>query len=72
LDTLQMIFRNFEGRTSTISVRDPLPGLTGPSVDAVMDLIISKNIFDTSGGALTAKVGARIVSTTTTELLNFE
>lgn len=62
--TLQMIFSNTEGRNNTISVSDPDPELTSAEVEAVMDSIITKNVFVTSGGDLVAKVRAQVVTRT--------
>ena len=62
--TLQMIFSNTEGRNSTISVADPNPALTEMEVDMVMDSIITKNVFETTGGELVGKVRAQVVTRT--------
>ncbi len=62
--TLQMIFSNTEGRNSTVSVADPNPELTAFEVEAVMDSIITRNVFTTSGGDLEAKVRAQVVTRT--------
>ena len=62
--TLQMIFSNTEGRNNTISVADPNPELTSVEVEAVMDSIITKNAFITSGGDLVGKVRAQVVTRT--------
>lgn len=62
--TLQMIFSNTEGRNSTISVADPDAEVTPGEVEAVMDSIITKNVFETSGGDLVEKVRAQIVTRT--------
>ncbi len=62
--TLQMIFSNTEGRNSTISVADPDPEVTGAEVEAVMDSILIKNVFETTGGDLIEKVRAQIVTRT--------
>jgi len=62
--TLQMIFSNTEGRNNTISVADPNPELTSVEVEAVMDSIITKNVFITSGGDLVGKVRAQVVTRT--------
>ncbi len=70
-ETLQMIFSNFEGRNTTISVSDPDPELTAAEVEAVMDSIIGGNIFNTSGGDITGKVRAQIVSRSVDELADF-
>ena len=61
-ETLQMIFSNAEGRNTTISVVDPDGTLTGLEVEAVMDSIITKNVFHTTGGDLISKVRAQVVS----------
>lgn len=69
--TLQMIFSNTEGRNSTISVADPNPELTEPEVEAVMDSIITKNVFETTGGELVGKVRAQVVTRTVDVLGEF-
>jgi len=70
-ETLQMIFSNTEGRNSTISVADPNPELTAVEVEAVMDSVINKNVFMTTGGELTGKVRAQVVSRTVDVLSEF-
>ncbi len=60
--TLQMLFTNEEGRTVTISVPDPKDDLTGVQVSAAMATILAANTFVSTGGALVAAAGARIVS----------
>jgi translation initiation factor RLI1 len=70
--TLQMIFRNTANRNSTISVADPDSEITALDVEAVMDSIISRNIFDTSGGDLQSKVKAQVVSRTVDVLTDYE
>ncbi len=62
--TLQMIFRNAANSNSTISVADPDPVITAMEVEAVMDSIISRNVFNTAGGDITSKVKAQVVSRT--------
>jgi len=62
--TLQMIFSNTEGRNNTISVADPDPEITPMAVDAVMDSILARNVFETAGGELTGKVRAQVVTRT--------
>ena len=62
--TLQMIFSNTEGRNNTISVADPDPEITPMAVDAVMDSVITRNVFETTGGELTGKVRAQVVTRT--------
>ncbi|WP_438317227.1 DUF2922 domain-containing protein [Candidatus Caldatribacterium sp. SIUC1] len=65
---LVMTFRNEEGRAFRIRLRYPREDLSPQDVNAVMDLILARNIFATSGGDLVEKVGAQIVETSTTSL----
>lgn len=69
--TLQMIFSNAEGRNSTISVTDPDPEIIAAEVEAVMDSIITKNVFQTTGGDIVGKVRAQVVSRTVDVLSEF-
>jgi hypothetical protein len=69
--TLQMIFGNAEGRNSTISVVDPDPALTALEVEVVMDSVLTRNVFTTTGGDLTDKVRAQVVSRTVDVLSEF-
>jgi hypothetical protein len=69
--TLQMIFRNEEGRNVTISVPDARDDLLGPEVEAVMTDILSRNIFRTTGGDLEEMVRAQVVSRQTDILAEF-
>lgn len=71
-ETLQMIFRNYDGRLATISVADPDSELTPAAVEAVMDSIITRNVFDTSGGDIVDKVRAQVVSRAVNVLGEFE
>ena len=61
-ETLRMIFRNAEDRLVAISLPDPDSEITGLDVEAVMDSILTRNIFNTTGGDLVSKVRAEIVA----------
>lgn len=65
---LTMSFKNQEGKTVSLSLDLPKDGLTGAEVETVMDLLIGKNIFQTSGGPLVSKQDIKLVDTTTTDL----
>lgn len=69
--TLRLVFRNAEGRSVTMSVSDPKDPLDSLDVDNVMDLIINADIFDSSGGNITEKVRAEIVSRQVNTILEF-
>lgn len=69
--TLQLVFLNQEGSFFTVSLANPRGNLTGADVTTVMNLILAKNIFRSTGGILTAKVRARLVSRDTLDLVTF-
>lgn len=68
-EVLQMTFTNEDGKTVMISVADPKEGLTTEEVRDTMQLIIDRGIFVSSGGALVAIKGARLVARDVTELI---
>ena len=61
-ETLRMVFRNFDGRLTAVSLTDPDPELTAQDVSDVMDSIVSKNVFQTTGGDIVSKVRAEVVT----------
>lgn len=65
---LVMAFRNEEGQTFRIRLRYPRESLRPEDVTQVMDLILARNVFATSGGDLVEKIGAQIVETNATAL----
>lgn len=67
--TLQMDFNTELGRTQRIRVYDVKDPLTGAEVAAAMDTIIAKNIFTSTGGNLTGKIEARLVTTDSSDLV---
>lgn len=67
--TLEMLFENAAGKNSKISVKDPRDDIEAEEVQTAMDTIISKNIFDTSGGDILTSRGARIITKEVTEIL---
>jgi hypothetical protein len=66
--TLRMIFVNEAGNKYSVNFKDPKAGITAAEVSAAMDVIIAKNIFETSGGDLVTKDSAALIDTTETEL----
>jgi hypothetical protein len=65
---LEMQFINASGRTSTVRVPNVIDPYTGAAAAVLMDSIVTKNIFTTSGGDLISKDSARIVVTDVTDL----
>lgn len=66
---LTMSFKNAADRTASYSLDDPRPDVTDVEVQAVMDDMLAKNIFNTSGGDLVSVSGAKITTTTINELI---
>lgn len=58
---IDLLFENEEGRTVTYSLNEPIEPADPVAVNEAMDTIIAENIFETSGGAIVKKKGARIV-----------
>ncbi|MGC7870025.1 DUF2922 domain-containing protein [Desulfosporosinus sp. SYSU MS00001] len=67
---LRMTFNNAAGKAVTISLPQPKAELTAADIEAVMDQIIAKNIFLTSGGELISKRDVKIIDTTTDDLFD--
>ena len=62
--TIQLIFKNEEGRNVTISLDNPTEPVDPQQIAAVMAQVIEEGAFITSGGYLVSKYGARIVERT--------
>ncbi len=60
--TLQMIFRNEEGRNVTISIADAKDELDPLDVETVMNNIISGNLFITQGGEIIKAIRGQLIS----------
>ncbi|KXG78370.1 hypothetical protein AN618_04360 [Fervidicola ferrireducens] len=67
--TLELSFQNEAGRTARILIADPKENLTPEEVQPVMDLVVSKNIFSTSGGDIVKALGARIIIRDAVEII---
>lgn len=57
---LQMVFLTEKGAKSTYSITGVKSTITEAQALALMDLIIAKNIFSTTTGALTQKESAQL------------
>jgi len=65
---LRMVFKDAADKSRAINVQDPDSEITGLDVEAVMDSILTKNVFETAGGDLVSKVKAEIVERDVTTL----
>ena len=66
---LQLVFKCTNGKKRILIVNDPREDVTLEEATAVMQLIIEKNIFDSSYGDLTEVVEARMHTCEYTVLL---
>ena len=67
--TLEMVFRDTMGKEVIISLPDPQDSITLAQVQAVMQDIVTRNIFVTKNGDFDQYGDARIVSRDTTVLM---
>ena len=65
--TLLMTFVNNAGDKVSISVAGVKPVITQAEVLTLMDTIVSKDIFLSKGGSLTAKYGAQLTQRAVTK-----
>jgi hypothetical protein len=65
--TLEMSFATELNRAHNIRVYDVREDITASEISTAMDNIISKNIFGSTGGNLTGKIGAKVVTKDTEE-----
>jgi hypothetical protein len=69
--TLQMIFRNAEGRNVTVSVPDARDDLQAAEVETVMNNILGRDIFRSPGGDLVEALKAQVISRQVETLVEF-
>lgn len=65
---LRMSFTNALGSSVSITLPEPKVDLTAVQIEAVMDQIIAKDIFLSTGGSLLSKRDIKIIDTTTDDL----
>ena len=67
--TLEMVFRDTMGKDVVISLPDPQDDITLVQVRAIMQDIVTRNIFATKNGDFAQLGDSRIVSRDTTVLM---
>ncbi|AGA68299.1 Protein of unknown function (DUF2922) [Desulfitobacterium dichloroeliminans LMG P-21439] len=65
---LRLTFATTLGNSFTITLPNPREDLTTLEAEAVMNLIVAKNMFMTSVGELTGKRDIKVIDTTTADL----
>ena len=67
--TLELDFMTELSKQHKMRVYNASPDLTNAEISAAMDAIVAENIFNTTGGEIVSKSGARMV---TREIEEFE
>ncbi|CCC58036.1 MULTISPECIES: DUF2922 domain-containing protein [Caloramator] len=67
MKTLQMVFQNTAGRNVSINIPYVKDGITTEEIRNLMQLILAKNIFDSTGGNLVSIMGASVISRDVTD-----
>ncbi|SHI06273.1 DUF2922 domain-containing protein [Clostridium grantii] len=69
---LVMKFKDAAGDTKSMTITDVKDGLTQANAEALMDVLIAKDVFAWGPESLSLKEAASIVETTETELFDIE
>ena len=62
---LDLVFRNAAGKKVTLNIEEPKTGVTKAEIDAAMQVVVTNNVFNTSGGDLVEAVEGRLRTITT-------
>ena len=65
---LQLQFENYDGKTVTYSLDNPVEPVDPEAVNTAMDEIIEQDVFTSSGGDLVGKRNARLVERTVEDI----
>lgn len=60
---LELVFKNAAGSKKILNVTDPKDRVTAEEARSAMTAVIEADVFDSSGGALTEIVEARVRTT---------
>lgn len=63
---LIMTFKTTDDKSVSLSIDDPREDITEEEIKTAMDLVVSKNIFASSGSDIFKSVSAKVVITYTT------
>ena len=65
--SLIMTFKNEDGKESTVTLKQIREDITSAEIEATMDVIISTDIFSSTGGNIVSKIKAQVVDKTVEE-----
>jgi hypothetical protein len=60
---LRLSWRNQAGRTYSITINNPVDNVTPEQIEAFANMLVQKNIIQSSGGDLVSFVDAHLVNT---------
>lgn len=60
---LRLTWRNQAGRTYSIIINNPEDDVTPEQIETFMNMVVQKNIIQSSGGDLVAPLDARLINT---------
>ncbi|RSK26811.1 DUF2922 domain-containing protein [Bacillus sp. HMF5848] len=59
--TLELHFLNEDGKTTKLTIDNPIEPMDVLAIDAAMDSILTANVFISTGGEYVSKKGARLI-----------
>ena len=62
---LELVFKNAAGKKVVLNVEEPKSTVTKAEMDAAMQVVVTNNIFATTGGDIVEAVEGRMRTTTT-------
>ena len=62
---LDLVFRNAAGKKVILNIEEPKAGVTKAEIDAAMGIVVTNNVFNTSGGDIVEAVEGRLRTITT-------
>lgn len=65
---LRLTWRNQAGRTYAMTINNPVDDLTSAQVEAFMNMVVQKNIIQSSGGDLVEPLDAHLIDTVDNDL----
>lgn len=65
---LRLSWRNQAGRIYSMTINNPVNTITPEQIETFMNMVVTKNIIQSSGGDLTAPADAHLVDTTDNDL----
>ena len=62
---LNLVFRNAAGKKVSLKLEEPNANVTKAQIDAAMQVVVTNNVFHTSGGDIVEAVEGRLRTITT-------